>query len=332
MNMRRNGPPPPCRRIGVALVVLLGALVSVASGQALAVHHGVEGATSVPAPDRAAPPPAGTQEAAQAGTQEAAEAAAPAASEFKWNWDNTLTFGLGFRLGDRDERIIGLAAGGKAYGVNGDDGNLNYDKGIYANAVMWTTEFGLSYKDFGGFFRGLAFYDFENTNGDRARTELSDDALRRVGSRAEVRDAFVYQRFTLASRPGEIRAGWQVINWGESTFIQGGINAINPIDLSVLRVPGAEPRDALLPVGAVKFSLEPTRGTAFEAFYQYTWEDLKLDPVGSYFSASDIAGAGATKVMLKGLEGTCGRLDSGGAAAGRWSCAVSWPLVMLDMA
>ncbi len=286
------------RGIAIALVLLLGALAGAASGQALAVRSVVGVAPGAPAPDQAPSLPAATQEAAPAAAQEAAQEDAPAASEFKWNWDNTLTYGVGFRLKDRDERIIGLGAGGKAYSVNGDDGNQNYDTGIYTNAVKWTTEFEFSYKDFGGFFRGFAFYDFENENGDRARTELSDDALRRVGSRAEVRDAFVYQRFKLGSLPGEVRAGWQVINWGESTFIQGGINAINPLDVSVLRVPGSELRDALLPVGAVKFSLKPTSSTSFEAFYQYTWEDLKIDPVGSYFSTTDIAGAGATKVML----------------------------------
>ena len=89
-----------------------------------------------------------------------------------------------------------------------------------------------------------------------------------------------------------MRAGWQVINWGESTFIQGGINAINPIDVSVLRVPGAELRDALLPVGAVKLSLKPSGSTSFEGFYQYTWERPKIDPVGSYFSTTDLAGGG----------------------------------------
>jgi hypothetical protein len=57
-------------------------------------------------------------------------------------------------------------------------------------------------------------------------------------------------------------------------------------------------RDALLPVGAVKVSLKPSANTSVEGFYQFTWEDLKIDPVGSYFSTSDLAGAGAEKVML----------------------------------
>lgn len=218
--------------------------------------------------------------------------------DFKWSWGNTLSYGLLYRLDDPDPRIIGRAAGGTAFSVNGDDGNQNYETGIASNAVKWTSEFQFSYKGFGGFVRGFAFYDHENEEGDRARTPLSDEAKERVGSRAEIRDAFLWYRFNLGPRPAEIRAGRQVINWGESTFIQGGINAINPVDVSALRVPGAELRDALLPVGAVLVSLKPSDNTSFEAYYQFDWEETKIDPVGSYFSATDLAGEGATKVML----------------------------------
>lgn len=218
--------------------------------------------------------------------------------DFKWSWGTTLSYGLGVRLVEPDKQIIGLAAGGTAFSVNGDDGNQNYRTGIFTNAGKVTSELQLGYKDFSVFVRGMAFYDYENEKQDRARTPLSDTAKRRVGSRAEFRDAFVSYRYKLGTLPGEIRAGWQVINWGESTFLQGGINAINPLDVSVLRVPGADLRDALLPVGAVLLSVKPSANTSFSAFYQYTWSKTKIDPVGSYFSTTDLAGDGATKVLL----------------------------------
>ncbi len=215
-----------------------------------------------------------------------------------WSWDNTLSYGLLWRLDDPDPAIIGLASGGRAYSVNGDDGNLNYKTGIASNAATLTSEIQISYGNFGAFVRGYGFYDYENQDGKRARTPLTDAAKRRVGSRAEFRDAFAWYRFGQGGRAGEIRVGRQVINWGESTFIQGGINAINPIDVSALRVPGSELRNALLPVGAALFSVKTSRNTSFEAYYQYDWEETKIDPVGSYFSTTDLAGAGANKVML----------------------------------
>ncbi len=218
--------------------------------------------------------------------------------ELSWSWDTTLSYGLFSRLEKRDPAIVGLAAGGKAFSVNGDDGNLNYNTGIASNAIKATTELEVSYKGIGAFVRAYGFYDFENEDGSRARTPLSEDALERVGSRAEFRDAFVWAKFDLGSVPAEIRAGWQVINWGESTFIQGGVNAVNPVDVSALRVPGSELRDALLPVGAVLVSIKPTKNTSLEGFYQYAWTQTKVDPVGSYFSTTDLAGGGATKVML----------------------------------
>ncbi len=56
--------------------------------------------------------------------------------------------------------------------------------------------------------------------------------------------------------PAACAFGQQVINWGESTFIQGGINGANPIDVSRLRVAGAELKEAYLPVGMVWGSMQ----------------------------------------------------------------------------
>ena len=69
----------------------------------------------------------------------------------------------------------------------------------------------------------------------------------------------------VASVQAAIAAGRQVISWGESTFIQAGINnAINHFDVSALRVPGSELREAYLPRGGWKaVALAPrTQGEA----------------------------------------------------------------------
>lgn len=218
--------------------------------------------------------------------------------EFTISWGTTLSYGAMWRVADRDPRLIGIINGGEAYSVNADDGNLNYDKGLVSNAVKATTELEFSYRNFGGFIRLFGFYDYENEKGTRARFPLTDGALDRVGSRAEVRDAFLWYRTNVGAAPVEFRAGNQVLSWGESTFIQNGINAINPVDVSALRVPGAELRDALLPVGMVHASIGTSRNSGLELFYQYGWEETKIDPPGTYFSTTDIAGADASRVML----------------------------------
>ncbi len=218
----------------------------------------------------------------------------------KWfiSWDNTLTYGVSYRTGDRDSRIIGLANGGTAFSVNGDDGNLNYDTDLWSNVFKLTTEVELDHDSFGFFFRGWGFYDVENEDGDRERTALGADALDRVGSRAELRDAYAWTRFRIGGNPAELRAGQQVVSWGESTFIQGGINTINPIDVSAFRTPGAELRDALLPVGLVWGSFSLGGNASLELFYEYEWDEIELDPAGFYFSTSDFVGDDGNTVFL----------------------------------
>ncbi len=126
------------------------------------------------------------------------------------------------------------------------------------------------------------------------RTELTDEALDWAGSRIELLDAYVWWQFPI----GEIRVGQQVLNWGESTFIQGGLSAINPVDVSALRVPGSELREAFRPVGMVWASVNLSQDISVEGFYEYKWEPTVIDPPGTYFSTNDFAGPGGESVFL----------------------------------
>ncbi|MEJ2492498.1 MAG: DUF1302 domain-containing protein [Desulfuromonadales bacterium] len=213
--------------------------------------------------------------------------------------DSTLSYGLSWRVADRDKDLIGLQEGGNAYSHNFDDGNLNYDQGdLISNAVKITSDLALDYRNFGLFLRGTAFYDFESEQGDRARTPLRSEALDLVGSDVDLLDAYAWWNFEIGDAYGQLRVGDQVLSWGESTFIQNGINVINPFDVSKLRVPGAELKEALVPVGMVSGSISPTENLTFEAFYQYDWENVEIDPPGSYWSTNDFVGDGGNKVML----------------------------------
>jgi hypothetical protein len=225
--------------------------------------------------------------------------------------DSTLSYGLTWRAKDQDPDLIGLANGGNAFSVNGDDGNLNYDKGISSNVVKLTSELGLDYRNFGLFVRGTAFYDYENEVGDRERTELTDEALELVGSDVKLLDAYIIGDFDLGNVPLQIRVGDQVVSWGESTFIQNSINAINPVNVSAIRLPGAELKEALVPEGMVWASAGLTDNTTIEAFYLYDWEETVIDPPGSYWSTNDFAGEGGEKILLGFGAGP----DFGNAAA-----------------
>ena len=219
--------------------------------------------------------------------------------EFTGSLDTTLSYGLLMRTSNRDEKLVGIANGGKAASVNFDNGTLNYKKGKLASSVAKvTSELDINYRNFGAFVRATAFYDYENQHNNRERTPLAHDAKRLVGKRFRMLDYYLKADFDLGKMPGTVRVGNQVLSWGESTFIQNGINSINHFDASALLLPGGEIREALLPDGMITGSLGLTDDVSVEGFYQYNWQNTEPPPSGSYFGFNDFATDGGDILFL----------------------------------
>ena len=102
-------------------------------------------------------------------------------------------------------------------------------------------------------------------------------------SGAQILDAFVYHNYSIADLPGTVRAGKQVVSWGESTFIGNSINSINPVDVSAFRRPGAEIKEGLIPVNMLFASQGLTDKLTVEGFYQLEWDQTVLDNCGTFF-------------------------------------------------
>src|SRR5262245_47648441 len=215
---------------------------------------------------------------------------------FTGSWDTTLTYGQAWRVESRDCRLIAIADGGCGRSPNIDDGNLNYDTDMYSRALKALTEISLNYRGVGAFVRASALYD--DAAGNTRRTELSDRSEDLVKSYTRLLDAFVYAKFDLGSMPAELRLGRQAVSWGESTFIQNGINVINHFDVSALRVPGSEIKEAFLPQEMVNFSVQFNDNLSAQAIYITDWNATVPEPAGSYFSNNDFAPTGGDKVVL----------------------------------
>nr|VFJ42565.1 MAG: Protein of unknown function (DUF1302) [Candidatus Kentron sp. DK] len=210
---------------------------------------------------------------------------------FDGSIDTTLSFGTISRVQGRDSSITGTAGGRVATALNSyDGGNLNYDTGMVNQVWKVISDIEVNHKSdkAGAFFRVKAFRDpLNDDKTSKKELNFSDEGLDRVGRDIEVLDAYGWFRFDAAGMPSEVRVGKQVLNWGESTFIQGGINAINPADMAALHAPGMELREALLPVNLVSVSASPTEDFSVQGFYQLEGEQLRFDPAGSYFSTLD---------------------------------------------
>jgi hypothetical protein len=215
------------------------------------------------------------------------------------SWDSTIAYGQSWRLGNPDCRLIGIANGGCGRSPNIDDGDLNYlHRAVFSKAFSAVTELSLNYKNFGVFARASALHDFAVQNGHTDRTPLSSEALNQVGSYTRMLDAFGYWRFNLGTMPSELRLGKQVVSWGESTFIQGGLNTVNHFDVAALRVPGSELKQALLPDQLALFNIQFTERLSGQFLYLFKWNQTKPEPDGSYFSTNDAATPGGRKVVL----------------------------------
>jgi hypothetical protein len=215
---------------------------------------------------------------------------------FSGSWDTTLTYGQAWRIESRDCRLIAIADGGCGRSPNIDDGNLNYDTDMFSRAMKALTEVSLNYRGVGAFVRASALYD--DAAGDTKRTPLSSKSEDLVKSYTRLLDAFAYAKFDLGKMGAELRVGRQAVSWGESTFIQNGINVINHFDVSALRVPGSELKEAFLPQEMVNFSLQMSDNFSAQAIYITDWNATVPEPAGSYYSNNDFAVTGGSRVIL----------------------------------
>ncbi len=96
-------------------------------------------------------------------------------SNFEVNIDTNISHGLTYRMKERDQQLIDSDP-------NGDDGNLNFDKGLISSVTKVTTEIDVESDDFGFFTRFTGFFDFKTEDGVLKRTRLSPKARKLVGS------------------------------------------------------------------------------------------------------------------------------------------------------
>lgn len=218
-----------------------------------------------------------------------------------------LTYSAAMRVDDASDRLLA--------NINGDDGNRNFDDGtLINNRIAALGEFRYERNRMGVFVRGSAFYDdavagSSPDHDEPARRNRSSDPDRfsdamksRLGRRARFLDAYAYGTWDIAGTSLSVRAGEQVVSWGESLFFPNTSGAQSPSDATRSNVPGTEVKDILLPVGQVYLQWGITPKFGLSGYVQYEDGYTELSPVGSYFSTTDTLGPGAEFLLVPGAQ------------------------------
>lgn len=205
---------------------------------------------------------------------------------------------------------------------SGDDGNLFYKKGDVTHAaVKGTMDFDLNWENYGLFARLIAFYDptaadFEQRHSHdlyqpsvTLRPKSVEDE---IAFNAALEEFYGYASFDIFDRTLSLSVGNQTVSWGESTtFVVNSINSVNSPNLLRLRTPGMDLKEIFNPVPLVTAGIDLSENVNLNLFYQLKWEPIQIDPVGSFYSTSDVAGTGGKYALANAAEDPHNIKDSG---------------------
>ena len=252
-----------------------------------------------------------------------------------------ISYGLGVRTGNRDSS---LAFGPNAatigwpissvLGRNGDDGNLNYDRGdVFSHVFKGFTNVSITNGTVDANFRVQAWNDLNLSrhdvpfgsipNGYVANTPLSDNNARDRGRFTGVilSNAYIGTSLKHFGAEGSLSAGYQNIGWRGNSLTGGSLAALDPVDLAARNRPGAFSEEVLIPVPSakVKFAISPS--TSVEAFYQFSFVSNQEAICGSFLQIGDRARDGCDKALsLAGANLT--RSDAAAISAGQANYAL----------
>lgn len=231
-------------------------------------------------------------------------------------WSLGASFTSGTRMASPDPNMIGIGDGGRASAAtHSHDKNFQkHDSITQLGRVIGDVN--IRKGDTGVMLRGKAWDNWlysssdqsfgAPSNGFRPNSRLNDSQFDTNLSKfrgVELLDAYGYTSFNLGeSTQLKVRFGQHVVNFGESVFIPG-VNQYQALDVTALRQPGTQLKEALLPVPQISANLGLGDGLSFEGFYQLGWRRSPLDGCGTYWSPANALNCVNGSILVGG-DGT----------------------------
>ena len=191
--------------------------------------------------------------------------------------------------------------------VNQDDADRNFRQfSLINNRISGLLETQFSYDNYGVVLSGDGFYDqvYHHPNDNNSPGTINKDlpasqftagARYYDGQRVRLLDAYAYGTWPIADNMTlDVRAGQQLVAWGESLFFSGMAISQSAADATKAFTPGVEVKEILLPGNQVSASLAIGNKWTLMSYYKLAFKKTEIFPVGDYFSSTDSVGPGAS--------------------------------------
>lgn len=245
--------------------------------------------------------------------------------------DTTATASVAMRTQSADKRSFIPSSGNTQVFPDGGD--------IYSSPFSLLTDVGLKKDNYGIFSRMSYTYDHTIMNQDCENCfrptpggqidGISGAAQNYAGNKFRLLDLFAHGSWNPGGHLLNVRVGKQVVNWGESDILGGGISQMqNPADFGKTTTPGTEIKETLLPQEMIYGQFGLTDDVTLEAYYVWNWRRAEFFGTGTFFTPFDFYGKGyKPDLLIPGIPYTG---TDRAADGGQWGLAVHTILSSLD--
>lgn len=245
--------------------------------------------------------------------------------------DTTATASVAMRTQSADKRSFIPSSGNTQVFPDGGD--------IYSSPFSLLTDVGLKKDNYGIFSRMSYTYDHTIMSQDCDNCSrptpagqidgISGAAQNYAGNKFRLLDLFAHGSWSPGGHLLNVRVGKQVVNWGESDILGGGISQMqNPADFGKTTTPGTEIKETLLPQEMIYGQFGLTDDVTLEAYYVWNWRRAEFFGTGTFFTPFDFYGKGyKPDLLIPGIPYTG---TDRAADGGQWGLAVHTILSSLD--
>lgn len=255
-------------------------------------------------------------------------------------------------LGQLAPSRLGLPPGNLQGNAGGADLNFAQNRPV-STVLKAVLDFTVKRGDSGIFARARLWHDAELRNGERAygnsangfrrNAPLSDNGFDPANrfSAALWADSYVYTRQTWQERTLDLRLGRQTIRWGVATWLDSGINSLNPTDFAARYRPGLlADREGQVPLGMLSAKLSEGTDWSLSAALPYEFRSNVQAGCGTFLAQSTatapgcnyaavLAGVDDASAYRSGLYAHRGS-DTPARNSGQFGLAGSYRLAALD--